>query len=637
MKLCGLDLETPQVQPEFGLQPWRAATGEATIKTVAVWSEDGRLRKTKRMPTTENFRQLLQVAADRKYLMCTWNGVFDLAWLCALGLLPEVKACNWMDGILLLKRLETWRAREYGGIGYGLKSAVAERWPEHAGYEGAVDVVKVPETEEEWKAMTSYNIMDSCFTALLCREYLTRMTASERHGALIECRGMPDTAMSYINGVHINYAALEPFAKDVAERRDAARALAWDASPADTKAQLAIDALSGDPKADGSVFGKDDCIMKSPIKLRKLLYEDWGCDVEIITPKGAPSTNKEALMKLAISHPKDERFGALMALRKCNTQQSKFIDAVHKSMEYHGEPITRPMPTMSGTYSGRFTYSSSQGTGKGRCQTGVALHQWERGPAARNVLTAPPGFLLAEFDFSGQEMRLMAMESEDEVMTRLFLDGGDGHAYMGASIEGLEYDYVRFEADTDPVAKAARNMGKFANLSLQYRIGVNSIMSRALTQYGLQLWQARAQHIKDTYLKTYRRVPEYWKKAIRMAEEAGYAETRGHRRIILDNLSKYEQQQTAINVPIQGTGGDMKALALATASPYFNEDCIYGWDLHDALFVYIRDDDDAMRKVLFLKKLLSNLPYKKMWGWEPEIPLPVDAKLGKTWAALKGV
>jgi len=45
-------------------------------------------------------------------------------------------------------------------------------------------------------------------------------------------------------------------------------------------------------------------------------------------------------------------------------------------------------------------------------------------------LTAPEGFLLAEFDFSGQEMRLMAIESEDPIMLDLFGSGGDGHALL---------------------------------------------------------------------------------------------------------------------------------------------------------------------------------------------------------------
>ena len=151
----------------------------------------------------------------------------------------------------------------------------------------------------------------------------------------------------------------------------------------------------------------------------------------------------------------------------------------------------------------------------------------------------------------------MADDSQDETMLKLFLDGIDGHAYMGAEIENKEWQWVSGEQDKDPEAKRIRNLGKFANLSLQYRIGTDTIRVRALTQYGLNLPPSKAEHIKATYLRTYPGVPRYWKSAVKEAARVGYAETRGHRRIVLKNLNIYEQQQTAINFRIQGTGGDM--------------------------------------------------------------------------------
>jgi DNA polymerase-1 len=378
-------------------------------------------------------------------------------------------------------------------------------------------------------------------------------------------------------------------------------------------------------------------VIASPKKLANLLFEEWGFGVVKTTPAGAPSTDKESLLTLELEYPDDVRLGALMAVRKVNTQQSKFVDAVRKSADYHGSLVTRPNPFIAGTYTGRMTYSSKQGKGKAEIQTGIALHQWERGKGARNILQAPEGFLVAEFDASGQEMRLMADASQDEMMLKLFLDGIDGHAYMGAQIEQREWQWVSGEQDRDPEAKRIRNLGKFANLSLQYRIGVDTIRVRALTQYGLKLSSGKASHIKDTYLRTYQGVPRFWKSAVRTAGLNGYAETRGHRRIKLKNMSVYEHQQTAINFPIQGTGGDMKELAIAVLRSEFNDDVMYAWDLHDALFLYVRDDGRAVETVKRIREKLNNLPYQQAWGWTPAIPLPWDAKLGKSWGTLKAV
>jgi len=176
-----------------------------------------------------------------------------------------------------------------------------------------------------------------------------------------------------------------------------------------------------------------------------------------------------------------------------------------------------------------------------------------------------------------------------------------------------------------------------SNLSLQYRIGVETMMVRALTGYDLQLTQPRAAHIKHTYLSTYPGIPVYWNTAIQKARALGYAETKGHRRLATPNMSDWKQQQTAINLPVQGTGADMKELAIAVCRPLFDNSCIYAWDLHDALFIYIKDDAKAKGKVLLIQDVLNNLPYQKAWGWTPSVGLPWDCKFGKTWGTLKGV
>lgn len=608
MKYAGFDLETPQDVPEYGLQPWRVQTGEATIKTVAIWmSESNTL--TRRMPSKAWFAKFLQHCIDNEIALVTWNGLFDISWLLALGLGDLVRQIKWIDGMLLLKRIDGWRSRDLGGAGYELKSVVAAHWPEHADYGLGDDVVLVPETEEDWVRLVTYNLKDSMFTLKLALEYMERLSPEELSAAECEFAGLVPIAQSYINGIRVNCPALNALDADVSKRR--------------IEAQNDFDI---DPK-----------VVASPAKLADLLFNQWGLGVIKTTPKGAPATDKETLLKLELAYPDDKRLGKLMALRKVNTQQSKFVDAVYASMLYHGEDVTRPSPFIAGTYTGRMTYSSKQGKGAAEVQTGIALHQWERSKAARSILRAPDGFLLFEADASGQEMRLMADVSQDETMLRIFNDGMDGHAIMGADIEGVDWQWVHDEQDNDKRAKEIRNLGKFANLSNQYRIGKATLRVRALTQYGLNLTEYKTGLISDRYKLKYRGVPHYWKAAIKSASELGYCKTMGHRRIKLDNLSDYAQQQTAINFKIQGTGGDMKELAIAELADEWCEDVIYAWDLHDALFIYIRDNELALATAKRIQEKLNNLPYYERWGWRPSIPLPWDAKIGKDWGSLKAL
>lgn len=608
MNYAGFDLETPQDIPEYGLQPWRGVTGEATIKTVAVWMSDGN-NFVKRTPSTTWFNNFLRHCVDNEITLVTWNGLFDISWLLAAGFGELVRKINWVDGMLLLKRVDGWRSRDLGGKGYALKSVVAERWPDQANYGLGDDVVLVPHTPEDWTRLEIYNLKDAMFTLKLALEYMAKLTQKELAAAECEFAGLVPIAQSYINGIRVSCSALNALDVDVSTRR--------------TKALTDFDI--------------DPTIVASPKKLANLLFNQWGLGIIKTTPKGDPATDKETLLKLELAYPDDLRLGKLLALRKVNTQQSKFVDAVYASMLYHGEDITRPAPFIAGTYTGRMTYSSKQGKGKSETQTGIALHQWERSKSARSILRAPDGFMLFEADASGQEMRLMADISQDETMQQIFNDGMDGHAIMGADIEGVDWQWVASEQDNNPRAKEIRNLGKFANLSNQYRIGNATLRVRALTQYGLNLTEYKTALISARYKKKYRGIPHYWTAAIRSASELGYCETMGHRRIKLDNLSDYAQQQTAINFKIQGTGGDMKELAIAELADEWCTDVVYAWDLHDALFIYIRDNEFTLATAKRIREKLNNLPYYERWGWRPSVPLPWDAKIGKDWGSLKAL
>jgi len=332
MRLVAMDLETPQDVPEYGLQPWRAKTGEATIKSVALWSADGVFKSAKAMPSKKYFAEVLAICAEQKYVICGWNLLFDIAWLMAIGLEQEVKACTWIDGMLVLKRVDGWRDKEYGGIGFGLKETVADVWPELEEWSLGEDVTKVPQTEEEWGRLLTYNLLDSQYTCQLTEFFWNQLSPEERKGAKIEMLCLPDIALSYINGITINVAALDELQASVTE-------------------SLAENSV---------IFGADPKIVASPAKLGQLLFEEWGFTPIKKTPAGKPATDKETLLKLAIQHPDDPRFGALMALRKCKTRQSKFIDGVRKSLAYHGGDVTYPKPAIAGTYTGRLTYSSKQ-------------------------------------------------------------------------------------------------------------------------------------------------------------------------------------------------------------------------------------------------------------------------------------
>jgi DNA polymerase-1 len=206
----------------------------------------------------------------------------------------------------------------------------------------------------------------------------------------------------------------------------------------------------------------------------------------------------------------------------------------------------------------------------------------------------------------------------------------------------LTYEWVRANREEDPIAKAIRKLGKVGNLSCQYRTGPPTLRRVAAVQHKVKLSEEESIAVVSTYKKTYRKVPRYWATQIAFAKSYGYVETIAGRRVQLGEFQtwgeyKWAHESTSINFPIQGAGADQKYLALLVARNYLPK--VGGrflMELHDGMFFRV-PKGQGERAARDLKRLLSNLPYKRAWSLDYELPVafPVDVKRGPHWGALK--
>lgn len=247
----------------------------------------------------------------------------------------------------------------------------------------------------------------------------------------------------------------------------------------------------------------------------------------------------------------------------------------------------------------------------------------------------------------------MAVASGDETMLSLCAPGEDAHGYMGAQIAGWDYrELVRLVHEEDPEANLKRKLGKFSNLSFQYRVGPKTATAKARVDYELDVDETFIKQILATYKATYvgvsggaSGVGGYWNRQIQKCRQLAYAETFAGRRVQLkgnwaNKRESWALESTAINYPIQGTGGDQKYLALAIARnmlPKYNAGALHAsvyYELHDGLFFIIPKAKSELA-AHELRYALSNLPYKHAWGITLPIQFPVDGKLGRSWGDLK--
>jgi DNA polymerase I-like protein with 3'-5' exonuclease and polymerase domains len=535
-----------------------------------------------------------------------WNLLFDVAWLIADGHYEAVNRVPWFDAMLLWKWYENGVLKERiprWSLVDGAKRWLKD-WPGLAAFVDMKAAEPAPGTQDKyWETRGK---MDAYATAMIAKKIWDNLSEKKRRGASIEMRCLVPVARSWVMGVPMNLEKI----------KDAAPHIADEMKELEQKLQ---------------VSGK---VISSPKQLGDLLFKHWGLEpiAGMVTPTGTASTDKKHLTYLAES---DDRVLQLLRYRELSVRMSKFMVSPQKAADYLGSHVVHPSPALFSTYTGRMTYKSKT---KSKYQTGVALHQWQRNKEVRSLIGAPPGYRLAEFDASGQEDRLMALISEDTMLLKIFTDDMDIHCYTAASITGQGYDALmgmkRSGDDWLMGPKGMRQAGKVTNHSNKYRIGKAAMRITAKVQYGLDITLEESARWQRGFKRSFPRVPLYWDAAAKGAKRLGYAETLAGRTFLtpesfFQGKDKWPTESSSINFPIQGSGADMKELAIATMHEKFPE-ALFAIDMHDGLFFYV-PIGTPMEMLYEMQRELDNLDYTREWGYTPSIPLTWDGEFGDDW------
>lgn len=345
--------------------------------------------------------------------------------------------------------------------------------------------------------------------------------------------------------------------------------------------------------------------LESPKQIQKILFSEEGLRLEAKkkTPKGAPSTNEEALKLL--NHPLVDLILSYRTLSKLN---STYLEALPKQIDLR----TKRLHT---SYHQAVTATGRLSSSHPNLQN-IPIRS-EQGARIRSAFIASKGDAIIAADYSQIELRIMAHISKDQNLLSAFNEDKDIHSATASTI---------FNVPLDAVTKEYRRKAKAINFGLIY----------GMTAFGLakQIDTSRTEAKKyiDAYFANYPNVFNYMEHTKESAKAQGYVETVMGRRLYLPQINaknKMLQQhalRTAINAPMQGSSADIIKKAMLDVDAWIGQNkpnIRMIMQIHDEL-VFEVSADKANEFSKKIQDLMEN-------AYQLDIALKVDMGIGVSW------
>jgi DNA polymerase-1 len=289
------------------------------------------------------------------------------------------------------------------------------------------------------------------------------------------------------------------------------------------------------------------------------------------------------------------------------------------------------LPLLVNKKTGRVQTSFNQGiTATGRLSSTEPNLQnipirTELGKQIRQAFIAPSGYKLLSLDYSQIELRLAAHFSKDPKMIKAFKQGADIHRATAAEIN---------QVPLEKVSPEMRRQAKAINFGILYGQGPHGLSQQADIPY------MRAKEFIDTYFSVYKNIKKWIDRTIISAHEKEYVETLFGRRRYLPEINSSTMmvakaaERTAVNTPLQGTAADMIKVAMNKTHEFIHHEMLLNdikmiLQVHDELLFEIKDRD-VLPVISAVRKIMENVI-------KLEVPVIVDAKVGKNWAEMEEV
>lgn len=245
----------------------------------------------------------------------------------------------------------------------------------------------------------------------------------------------------------------------------------------------------------------------------------------------------------------------------------------------------------------------------------------ELGQQIKSCFVSPKNHLLVSFDYSQQELRILAHLAQEKALISAFAQGQDVHTLTASKLFHLPYEEI---------TKQQRSIGKTINFGIIYG------MSSFGLSNGLSIPQEEAELFIQQFYASYPNIKTYYDTYLKNAIKNGFAETLlGRRRYVFENPKlKFIDNATRrvlMNYPIQGTAADLMKKTMVDVSekilPTYPEIQLL-LQIHDDLVFQIPDSKNYNKVLVELHDTLCSV-------YPLSVPLTVEIKTGTRWGDLK--
>ncbi len=350
--------------------------------------------------------------------------------------------------------------------------------------------------------------------------------------------------------------------------------------------------------------------LNSSVQVGNFLAEKAGVPLKK-TKTGRYATNEQELSQFAPNFPIIKK---LLTYRELSKLRSTYVESLVTKVDEKGRIHT--------TYN-QVAVSTGRLSSTNPNLQNIPVTS-EFGLKIKSCFVASKGKTFLSFDYSQQELRILAHLTGEEKLIQAFREKRDVHTTTASQLFSVKYE---------DVTKDQRMVAKTVNFGIIYGMSSYGMSS------GLTIPVEEAQTFIDTFYATYPAIRTYYDNYIRQGKIDGYVETLlGRRRYVYEypgqKFVDNGMRRVLMNYPIQGTAADLMRMAMvAIQKDVLDQDSSIKMllQIHDDLVFEVPDNPEKIDEVIEkVRKIMCTV-------YPLKVPIEVDVKKGKKWGEMEKI